>query len=182
MLRLNDPNSASFKNLCCLRAVVDNTSNPDPLTQGLLIPAAPASQIKLPLTIIENPGLGICTPFISDPDNDINLQIDQIQLQAGEYNISVNLAILGTDATPFKIMQILLLGQQIFAAPPVVFAASQTPITLPPGPYTSAWDLCGSANFKISGTEIIICALILNNTVDDNVITLNSNVSIIKIN
>lgn len=183
MLRLINNNECEFKETTCFRAVIDPTSNPDPITNGLLIPiGGGVAQIELPFTVIQDPGLGACTPYITDPDNLVQVQPTKIVLPAGEYQISVNLSILGTDPTQVKILEVLLDGQQIFMAPPIVFGGSNAAITINMPPYTAAWELSGSANCKLLNQETIILAIILNNIADINVITLNSNLSLIKIN
>lgn len=183
MLRLNTVNDASFKETTCFRAIIDPTSNPDPITNGLLIPiGGGVAQIELPFSVIQNPGLGACTPFITDPDNSIQFQPTKIVLPAGEYHISIDISVLGTDATQVKITEVLLDGQQIFMAPPIVFGGSNAAIGIGLGPYTAAWQLSGSTICKLINQETIILAIILNNVADVNVITINSNLSLIKIN
>lgn len=77
------------------RASVNPVSNPDPFTNGLIIPAG-TGETKLPITFgpIE---LGPGSPYNYNPNNSWTLNNDSITVKPGKYFISFSLNILSYD-------------------------------------------------------------------------------------
>ena len=165
-----------------LRANVNPVSNPDPFTNGLIIPMG-TGQFDLPLTVAPI-GLGIADPYIYDPEGDFTVGVDSITINTtGYYSISADIVILGSvDKINPCMFQILLQGQSIFTAPPACFDVSQASsdiVTMIP--YNKGWSLSGTANATLQAGQILTCRMLLNNPTDDNVIEIVSAVSIARI-
>lgn len=164
------------------RACVDPTSNPDPTTNGLVVPTG-APEFQLPL-LITDPGLGIAKPYIDDSNADYSIEADYFVINnAGRFCVAFTLIILGyIDQTLPIIAQILRRGQTINTAPPITgdFTMALNDVTAYP-PFARAWVLNGSANCDLDPGEELILAILPNNSSKDIVIQLPSNISVTRI-
>lgn len=164
------------------RINVDPTSNQDPTTNGLLLPAG-TTEFTMPITVVDQ-GLGIGNPYVDDPNGDYTIGSDNLEINnALDCRVSIMIAAVGSVAkTAPLVVQVLLQGETIFTSPPLCSAATMAGLDVGPfGPYTKAWFLSGTANAKIAAGDILIVRILPNNPTDDNVITLTSNISICRI-
>jgi hypothetical protein len=165
-----------------LRAGVDPTSNPDPITGGLIVPAG-STQFNMPITVSPQ-SIGLADPFITDSAGFYQVASDGINIMYNnDYQASFNIYIIGTGAIPnqLQVGQILEDGQSIFNAPPICSANDYdgSVVTVPLGGII--WLLTGTANFTVTTAPVkIVMRLLINNTTDF-VIALTSNISIEKI-
>lgn len=151
-------------NKAIYRYNLDPSSNPDPSIGGLIVTAAETSgfDFKVPLTLADQ-SLGIANPFSYDPQNHFTMSNNVITChKTGNYTISYQMGVLSNLVTPNNvcIFQILLNGQNIFAAPPGVFGGGGF-ATLSGPPFTGLFNLgafnCGSANVHLTeGQEITL--------------------------
>lgn len=164
------------------RINVDPTSNQDPTTNGLLLPAGTA-EFTMPITVVDR-SLGIGNPYVDDPNGDYTIGSDTLEINnALDCRVSIMIAAVGsvTKTAPI-VAQVLLQGETIFMSPPLCSAATMAGADIGPfGPYTKGWFLSGTANAKLSAGDILIVRVLPNNPTDDNVITLISNISICRI-
>lgn len=165
-----------------LRAGVDPTSNPDPITNGLLIPAG-TTEFNMPLTVLPQ-SIGLADPFISDKAGFFQIDSDGIVLKYNnDYQASFNIYIIGTGATQnqLQIGQILQDGQTIFTSPPICSASDYGGSVVTAPLNGVIWLLTGTANFTVTTAPVkIVLRLQINNTTDVAV-ALTSNLSIEKI-
>lgn len=161
-----------------VRANLDNSSNPGPVINGLLVPAGSA-EFNMPLTL-DPQGLGLSEAYITDPNGDYKVLTDTINFNnKGNFRISFNAFVFGTDSVP-KTCQLLLNGQPVYSAPPLCAdSGNENDLPVLFAPYTKAWDFCATANVNIDVVPSEICLrILLNNTLDDNEVALTSNISI----
>lgn len=165
-----------------LRAGVDPTSNPDPITMGLLLPSGSAEQ-NLPLTITPY-GINIADPYIQDSNGDYTVNSNSITVNnEGDYNISFEILVLGTaDQVDPMVCQVLLQGQTIYNAPPSIadFALAAAPIPALSS-WTKGWQLTASANSHITAGEELVLRFLPNNPSGDICIQIISNISMHRI-
>jgi hypothetical protein len=168
-----------------LRANVDPTSNPDPIINGLLVPAG-ASEFSVPITVSPQ-GLGIAESFIYDPLGCFAVDVDTITVQPGRYFAEASLNIISfnplTNPTEGKIMQFLRTGDVIFGSAPICSDAKMSAyqLTNPPNPLDAfVWTLTASSNFILSTAESLSLRFIPNNTTDV-VVSLTSNISLTQL-
>jgi len=164
------------------RISVDPTSNQDPTTNGLLLPAG-TTEFTMPITIVDQ-GLGIANPYVDDPNGDYTIGSDNLEINnALDCRVSIMIEAVGKVAkTAPLVAQVLLQGETIFTSPPLCSAATMAGLDVGPfGPYAKAWFLSGTANAKLSVGDTLIVRILPNNPTDDNAITLTSNISICRI-
>lgn len=178
---------------CVYRLNLDPTSNPDPITGGLVITAAETQPLpaifNMPLTSLPQ-NIDLANGFAFDPDNCITFNNaqgsnDTITVnQAGYYNISIACGFLSNVGSPavdnFVSCQVLRNGVSAFAGPPITFAGTNfVDISASPiGPvYNLGAFINGSSNvhFLNSGDVISVVVYL---QYDTAVITLTTNLSI----
>lgn len=164
-----------------LRAGVDPSSNPDPITNGLIVPAG-TTEFNMPLTVLPQ-GIGLADPFITDSAGFFQIDPDGMNIMyENDFQASFNVYIIGVGASQnqLQVGQILQDGQVIFNAPPVCSASDYAGavVTAPLGGVI--WLLTGTANFHATVPTKLVLRLLINNTTDV-VIALTSNFSIEKI-
>ena len=164
------------------RINIDPSSNPDPLTNGLLIPAG-TGEFSMPLTVADQ-SLGIANPYIDDPNGDYTINSDSVLFNNdGNFFFALSVGAIGSvsKTSPF-VAQVLLQGQTIFTAPPICAAALQAEANIGPfGPYDKVWFLCDTGAAQISAGDELVVRILPNNPTDDNVIQLTGNLSICRI-
>lgn len=159
------------------RLDVDPTSNPDPITNGLIVPIGSNSFI-VPITSVFEAGL--CKAYLDDPNNDYTIFSDYVRINNnGKYRISFNLYVLG-NLSSSKFAEILVKGDAIFSSPPATASNSiQTDVSF--GPFSKVWCLSGTANIIIDNAPIDINLIADFNNLDENVISPCTNISINKL-
>ena len=173
------------------RLEIDPSSNPDPGTGGLLIPANPTVNAQFSIPWVSSSVAGLCSAYNQNEINPISglPDFDFSNCDAagggvikfnndGKFRFSFNCYVLGQDDNPTdtKIIQILKNGDLIFPAPAASAFASQLGCTSSTVPF-KIYPFCGSGNVQINAGDEIIVACILNNFSDDNIMTLCNNFS-----
>jgi hypothetical protein len=182
-IKVANPNPVAY------RLNVNPVSNPDPFTQGLIVPSASThpAPFNIPLTGVSQAiGIGDC--FINDPNNDftfVETAPDNEYItcnRTGYYIISCYLGVLSTLITPgnFQAAMVLLNGQVVFMAPPAVAAINGFADITPLGfPFDLASFASGSANVRLTAGDKI--SLVFYLQFDSCVISLTSNLSISRL-
>lgn len=170
----------------CIRCSVDTTSNPDPETFGLLVPAQFANQFVVPLTSTPNPDLGIMSPFLDDPYNVYDLiNGNTIRINVvGVYRVSFEFSSLDS-VSASKIVQIIPPSSIILQTPNIgsAIANSFNHINIVFPSYDKAYVLSSTNIMNVTSDMLpvslqLVCVL---NNFSNVSITLNTNLSIQKI-
>lgn len=110
------------------RLNIDPTSNPDPLSGGLIVTSTETNTFNFALPLTDNQtGLGLASTIKYDPHNHLTFNGTQITCnKEGNYSISIQLDILSNimTANNYCIAQATKPGDSIFSNPPAVSAAS----------------------------------------------------------
>lgn len=110
------------------RLGIDPISNPDPIFNGLIVTAAETAAFDFALPLSANQtGLELGNTIAYDPHNHLSINGSTITCnKEGNYRISAYLGVLSNVATPDNIIisQLLMVGQNILAAPPGFSLAS----------------------------------------------------------
>lgn len=177
-------NIESTQSPSSVRAIINNQSNPDPESYGLLIPAG-SLQFAMPLTI-DFPGVGIMKPYLNDINGDYTVNASSITINnPGKYRVSTEVAVLGTIAND-KVAQVFQPGSIVLQAPNICSSATSSTnyLTVSFPTYNKAYIMSSSNLFILTSDMLpftLELALLLNNALDNNAVTLNSNLSIQKI-
>lgn len=176
-------NTSGFTNAkaSSARIEVDPTSNPDPLTGGLLIPLNPlGNEFNIPLRTA-SPGSGLCEAYIDDTGGDYTVGVDTLTINnTGKYRVSFNVFVMGS-VDQSKYVMLLYNGTPIFTGPPGIACENITGATAPGAlsPYTKIWSFSASANIDVSSVPVVLALrILLDNTTDDNVLSQCTNLSI----
>lgn len=165
-----------------IKATVDTSVNLGP-NNGLLIPAAPAAQYNMNITLLNPTGLlQVVKPYQDDPNIDYTINPKFIRINnPGRYLVSFNLIVLSNNANERKSVWILELGQAMFVNPPIIGLGirNSTPITNPF--FNSGYSLSGSCIIDVTVQTDLIMALFLDNTASDNEILRSTNFCISRI-
>lgn len=175
------------------RLEIDTSSNPDPITSGLLIPQAGGLGEQFNIPWVSTSSLGICSAYnmneinpttglpdfdfsnIAWPDGIVKFN------NAGKFRLSFNCFVLGDafNPTETKIFQILKNGDSIYTAPAASSFSNQIGNNLPSSfpTWQYAWSFCGGGNVQIEAGDEIVVRCILNNTTGSNVLALCNNFS-----
>lgn len=165
-----------------LRAGVDSSSNPDPLTNGLLIPTG-SSEFQMPLTVTYDSGLGIASPYIDDVPVDYIVNSNYITINnAGNFEASFEIVFIGTvNPTIPIITEILRNGEAIFTSPPICVDCKMNGCDISVGPFSKAWTMSASSNCILSVGDELALVIQPNNSAADIVLELSSNFSLHRI-
>ena len=181
----NSAHASSF------RLEIDPSTDVDPITGGLLIPANPTVGAQFNLPWITTSSLGICSAYNNNeidpvsglPDFDFtNIAWPNGVIKfnnAGKFRLTFNCFVLGDfDPAETKTIQIQKNGDAIYSAPAAGSFSNQTGVTLP-GTLTwpLAWSFYGGGNVQIEAGDEIVLRCVLNNTTNANVFTLYNNFS-----
>lgn len=161
------------------RANVDPTSNPDPMINGLLIPAN-SSELSIPFTVADQ-DLGIANTYSFDQLGRFNVSGTDITVQPGRYRVSTSINIIDLGAAGAsnegKIIQLLLSSQSIYTGPPILTDSLMSGITITSPLNAYVWTLNSSGTFSVLSPVTLSLRFIPNNTVDI-VIAPTSNISL----
>lgn len=165
-----------------LRAGVDSSSNPDPLTNGLLIPTG-SSEFQMPLTIIYDSGLGIASPYINDTQSDYTVNSNYITINNdGNFDASFEIVFIGTvNPTIPIITEILRNGEAIFTSPPICVDCKMNGCDITVGPFSKAWTMSAASNCILLAGDEIALVIQPNNSAADIILELSSNLSLHRV-
>ena len=176
-LSVNAPivSNSSFRFAC------DSSSNPDPLTNGLIVLAG-STQFQMPMTS-SIPGLDISEPYINDTNNDYSLMGDYVIINnAGRFDTSFSVIFIGTaNVVDPIVVQIIRNGATIFTTPSIASECKMTACDISVGPFTKAWVLSGVANCILQAGDEIALAIRPSNAAADMVLQLVSNFSMHRV-
>lgn len=164
------------------RVSVNPASNPDPLINGLIIPAG-SGELSMPITTSPI-DIGSASPYIYDPQNLFTFSNTTITIKPGRYFFSFLVNIISYDPMAVqaegKIIQFLRSNESIFMAPPVAACSMYNgyPLTSPLTAYN--WCISASSCFFVEEETEFALKFEFNNTTDVT-IALTSGFSIIAL-